>query len=86
MAATRSLPRIRKRISIRGVVQGVGFRPFVYNLARSLQLAGFIWNSSSGVTVEVEGPDGAIEQFLHTLRTSPPPLAQIMEIALEEVS
>ena len=86
MAATRSLPRTRKRIAIRGVVQGVGFRPFVYNLAQSLQLAGFIWNSSAGVTVEVEGPDGAIEQFLHTLRTSPPPLAQIMEISLEEVS
>ena len=86
MAASHSLPRIRKRISIRGVVQGVGFRPFVYNLARSLQLAGFILNSSSGVTVEIEGPDGAIEQFLHTLQTSPPPLAQIMEFALEEVS
>ncbi len=86
MAATRSLSRIRKRISIRGVVQGVGFRPFVYNLARSLQLTGFILNSSSGVTVEVEGPGHAIEQFLHTLRTSPPPLAQLMEIALEEVS
>ncbi len=86
MPATRSPLRIRKRISIRGVVQGVGFRPFVYNLARSLQLAGFILNSSSGVTVEIEGPDGAIEQFLHTLRTSPPALAQIIEIALEEVS
>jgi hydrogenase maturation protein HypF len=68
------------------VVQGVGFRPFVFNLARSLELAGFILNSSSGVTVEIEGPDPAIEQFLHTLKTSPPPLAQIMEIALEEVS
>jgi len=67
------------------VVQGVGFRPFVYNLARSLQLVGFILNSSSGVTVEIEGSDRAIEQFLHTLKTSPPPLAQIMEIALEEV-
>ena len=86
MAATRSLPRIRKRISIRGVVQGVGFRPFVYNLARTLRLTGFILNSSSGVTVEIEGPDSAIEQFLHTLRTSPPPLAQIMEIALEDIS
>jgi hydrogenase maturation protein HypF len=86
MAASHSLPRIRKRISIRGVVQGVGFRPFVYNLARSLQLAGFILNSSSGVTVEIEGPDRAIVQFLQALRTSPPPLAQIMEITLEEVS
>ena len=86
MAATRSLPRIRKRISIRGVVQGVGFRPFVYNLARTLRLTGFILNSSSGVTVEIEGPDSAIDQFLHTLQTSPPPLAQIMEIALEDIS
>ena len=86
MAATRSLPRIRKRISIRGVVQGVGFRPFVYNLARTLRLTGFILNSSSGVTVEIEGAHSAIDQFLHTLRTSPPPLAQIMEIALEDIS
>jgi hydrogenase maturation protein HypF len=85
MATTRSLRRTRKRISIRGVVQGVGFRPFVFNLARALELAGFILNSSSGVTIELEGPDDAIEQFLHVLKTSPPPLAQIMEIALEEV-
>ncbi len=86
MVATRSLSRIRKRISIRGVVQGVGFRPFVYNLAESLQLSGFIWNSSSGVTIEIEGPDQTVEQFLQTLQTSPPPLAQMMEITLEEVS
>lgn len=80
-----SQSRTRKRISIRGVVQGVGFRPFVYNLARSLELGGFIFNSSSGVTVEIEGPDRAIEQFVHTLRTSPPPLARITEIALKEL-
>ncbi len=80
-----SLSRTRKRISIRGVVQGVGFRPFVYNLARSLQLAGFILNSSSGVTIESNVWSG-IEEFLHRLRTSPPPLAQIMEITLKEVS
>ncbi|HVC89258.1 MAG TPA: carbamoyltransferase HypF [Acidobacteriaceae bacterium] len=85
MATTRSLPTARKRIFIRGVVQGVGFRPFVYNLAHSLGLAGYILNSSSGVTVEVEGSDGGIDQFLATLRTSPPPLAQITEISLTEV-
>ena len=67
-------------------MQGVGFRPFVYNLAQSLRLTGFILNSSSGVTVEIEGVDRVIEQFLHTLQTSPPPLAQIMEITTEEVS
>ncbi|MGO8718759.1 MAG: carbamoyltransferase HypF [Acidobacteriaceae bacterium] len=86
MATDRSVPRTRKRISIRGVVQGVGFRPFVYNLAQSLELSGYILNSSSGVTVEIEGPHRAIEQFLHALRTSPPPLAQITEIATEELS
>ncbi len=85
MATTRSLPTARKHIFIRGVVQGVGFRPFIYNLAHSLGLGGYILNSSSGVTVEVEGPDSAIDQFLATLRASPPPLAQITEIALTEV-
>ena len=85
MATTRSPPRIRKRILIRGVVQGVGFRPFVYNLAQSLRLTGFILNSSSGVTVEIEGADSAVDRFLNTLRTSPPPLAQIMEIALKDI-
>jgi hydrogenase maturation protein HypF len=70
----------RKRILVRGVVQGVGFRPFVYNLARSLGLNGYILNSSSGVKIEVEGPDTAIERFLDTLRTNPPPLAQIANI------
>ncbi|MHB1857379.1 MAG: acylphosphatase, partial [Acidobacteriaceae bacterium] len=63
MATTRSLPTARKHIFIRGVVQGVGFRPFIYNLAHSLGLAGYILNSSSGVTVEVEGPGSAIDQF-----------------------
>jgi hydrogenase maturation protein HypF len=86
MTTTLSLPRIRKRISIRGIVQGVGFRPFVFNLARSMELAGFILNSSSGVIIEIEGSDPAIDQFLRVLRTNPPPLAQITEITLEEIS
>ena len=85
MATTGSPPTIRKRMFIRGVVQGVGFRPFVYNLAQSLGLTGYILNSSSGVTVEVEGSDDAVDRFLTTLRTSPPPLAQITEITLTEV-
>jgi hydrogenase maturation protein HypF len=86
MVTSRSFATIRLRISVRGVVQGVGFRPFVYNLAQSLGLTGFILNSSSGVTIEIEGPDRALQQFLQTLRTSPPPLAQIAEVMTEEVS
>ena len=86
MSTTLSLPNVRKQLFIRGIVQGVGFRPFVYNLAQSLGLSGYILNSSSGVTVEIEGADRAIDQFLDTLRNSPPPLAQITDIALTEVS
>ncbi len=58
------MPIARKQIFIRGIVQGVGFRPFVYNLARSLHLAGYILNSSSGVTVEIEGVEEAIDQSI----------------------
>ncbi len=86
MATTPSLPIARKQIFIRGIVQGVGFRPFVYNLAQSLGLCGYILNSSSGVTVEIEGAENTIEQFLDTLRNSPPPLAQITDIVLTEIS
>ena len=45
----------RRRIVVKGVVQGVGFRPFVYNLATSLGLKGYVNNSSRGVTIEIEG-------------------------------
>ena len=63
MATTPTMPIAHKQIFIRGIVQGVGFRPFVYNLARSLGLAGYIFNSSSGVTVEIEGAEEAIDQY-----------------------
>ncbi|MHB1023959.1 MAG: acylphosphatase, partial [Acidobacteriaceae bacterium] len=86
MATTPPLLSERKQIFIRGVVQGVGFRPFVYNLAQSLGLSGYILNSSAGVTVEIEGADRAIQQFLHTLQSSPPPLAQITDVAVKAVS
>jgi len=85
MLTTSSFPILRRQILIRGIVQGVGFRPFVYGLAQSLGLSGYILNSSSGVTVEVEGSDAAIERFLDTLQKSPPPLARITNIAAAEV-
>ena len=75
----------RKRIRIEGVVQGVGFRPFVWNLATTQGLAGWVGNDSAGVTIEVQGPDSAIARFVEALRNNPPPLAQIDRIDLVEL-
>ncbi|MCU1312362.1 MAG: (NiFe) hydrogenase maturation protein HypF [Acidobacteriaceae bacterium] len=86
MAPKVSAAIVRRRFSIRGIVQGVGFRPFIYNLARDLELAGYIFNSASGVTVELEGEAPAIDQFLITLKCSPPPLAQITEICFQDLA
>ncbi len=67
-------------ITIRGVVQGVGFRPFVYRLAKSCDLTGSILNSDQGVVIELEGDSASIQLFLDTLDKSPPPLARISSI------
>ncbi len=77
---------VRKQIHIRGVVQGVGFRPFVYNLACSLGLAGYVLNSSSGLTVEIEGADRSVQEFLDELERRPPPLARIDELRIAVLS
>ncbi len=55
MAITPTASARRRHIDVRGIVQGVGFRPFVYKLAQSLSLTGYVFNSSSGVTIEIEG-------------------------------
>ena len=76
---------VRRRITIRGVVQGVGFRPFVYNLAAHIGIRGFILNTSSGVTIEAEAGQQALSRFLECLQSQAPPLARIQEIATEEL-
>ena len=65
----------RVRINLDGTVQGVGFRPFVYRLARELELAGWICNTMSGVLMEVEGDSQAVETFLRRLLVEAPPAA-----------
>jgi hydrogenase maturation protein HypF len=75
----------RKHIQVRGVVQGVGFRPFVYKLAKSLGLTGYVFNSSSGVTIEIEGGQSELENFLLTLKEDPPQLAEITQITISEI-
>ena len=67
----------RLRVTVRGAVQGVGFRPFVYRLARELELTGWVNNSSQGVFLEVEGKLHDLEAFLHRLRRENPPRSVI---------
>jgi len=70
----------RLAISICGLVQGVGFRPFVFNLARERHLAGWISNNPHGVAIEVEGEATRVDEFLHHLETSLPPNAVIQSL------
>lgn len=67
----------RQAITVRGVVQGVGFRPFVYGLASRLQLSGFVRNRTGALHIEVEGERPSLARFLRELRTHSPPLARI---------
>ena len=75
----------RRAIRIRGVVQGVGFRPAMYRLADSHALAGLVRNDPDGVHLEVEGPRGAIDRFVRELRDAAPPTARIDEVAVADV-
>jgi hydrogenase maturation protein HypF len=70
----------RRAIAICGIVQGVGFRPYVHGLATRLRLRGFVKNVSGGVHIEVEGETPALDRFLDELVTRPPPLARIDDI------
>ncbi len=68
----------RQRISITGRVQGVGFRPAVYSIAQKLELSGFVFNDTKGVTIELQGEEAGIADFLNRLQTSDkPPQARI---------
>ncbi|MFP3867851.1 MAG: carbamoyltransferase HypF [Desulfobacteraceae bacterium] len=72
-----SLFQRRQRIILQGVVQGVGFRPFVYRLATELGLSGWVINSTQGVELEIEGPAARLEAFQERLVAGKPPLAAI---------
>jgi hydrogenase maturation protein HypF len=70
----------RWRIMVEGIVQGVGFRPFVYRLATTRHLAGFVRNSTTGVIIEAEGEHYALGAFLQALRQEPPALVVIARV------
>jgi hydrogenase maturation protein HypF len=75
----------RLEITVSGIVQGVGFRPFVYNLAKRLNLSGHILNNKTGVTIEIEGAEDSRERFLDALKNEPPPLSRIAGIAVSSI-
>jgi acylphosphatase len=85
--ATRGfyLTALRRGVLVRGVVQGVGFRPFVYRLALEEGLAGFIGNDTDGVTIEIEGPEERWRRFLTGCAREAPPLARIDSVAVREL-
>jgi len=73
------------RVHITGVVQGVGFRPFVYGLAKRLELTGWVKNTSAGVDIEVDGDPHQLQDFITALRGEKPPLAKIDNLSVEEI-
>ncbi|GFG49585.1 carbamoyltransferase HypF [Mycolicibacterium agri] len=77
--------RRRLRICVRGVVQGVGFRPFVYTCAAALGLTGSVRNDSAGAVIEVEGDRGDLDEFLARLTHRAPPLAVIEAIDTQDI-
>jgi hydrogenase maturation protein HypF len=83
---SRTFNMERRSIAIQGVVQGVGFRPFVYGLASRLELYGFVKNRTDGVLIEVEGEAQSLDRFLLELSSELPPLAQIDRLSWDRQS
>jgi len=77
--------QVRKEVQVSGIVQGVGFRPYVYRLATDRNLGGNISNTPAGVTIEVQGPQDVIEDFLSRLSGEAPALAQITDVIVREM-
>lgn len=83
-AIARAQSAVCRRIRVRGQVQGVGFRPFVYRLAQELNLAGWVRNDGEGVDIEAQGAVAAIEDFIARLETDAPPLASVTSVRAED--
>ena len=76
----------RKRLTVRGTVQGVGFRPFVYRLAHEERLGGFVQNDGNGVTIEVQGPTLAVRSFVNRLPLELPPPGLVTGVTVESLA
>jgi hydrogenase maturation protein HypF len=80
------ITRERRRFRVKGVVQGVGFRPFVYGLARKQGLGGFVLNDGEGVVIEAEGDPTALDGFAASLRDEAPDLARVEALSVEPLT
>ena len=74
------MTRARRRLEVEGVVQGVGFRPFVHGLAERLSLAGHVGNDAHGVVIEAEGDEGALDAFVVALTDEAPSLSLVERV------
>jgi len=77
--------KIRKNIIIKGIVQGVGFRPFIHKLVQNYNLSGWVFNSNQGVEIEVEGKEEELNSFINDVKKKLPPLARIEKIEANEL-
>jgi len=75
----------RVLVKVRGIVQGVGFRPFIYQLAGRFGLNGWVRNQSDGVEIEVAGPAGSVRNFIGSISSEHPPLARIVKVETTEL-
>jgi hydrogenase maturation protein HypF len=76
---------VRNQIEVAGIVQGVGFRPYVYRLATERQLAGAVSNTPAGVLIDIQGPSEKVADFLHQLPIDAPPLSKITGVQVREL-
>lgn len=83
---SRPIARTRFRVLVRGAVQGVGFRPFVYRHAQALRLGGWVGNSPEGVVMEAEGDRGCVAALLRVIHEAPPPNASVTAIETQEIT
>jgi len=76
---------VRRAIEVSGIVQGVGFRPYIYRLASERGLAGWVTNTSAGVSIEVQGELEEVEDFVARLPAEAPPLARVTGVRVREL-
>ena len=82
MNSARPRERVARALEVRGVVQGVGFRPFVWRLATELSLDGTVINRAGQVDIEVAGSAEAVDAFVGRVRTDAPPVARVEDVAV----
>lgn len=85
-ATAATVPLIRTLVRVEGIVQGVGFRPFVFALATRLRLAGWVANDRRGVAIEVEGAESAVAEFITRISGEGPPLARVERITTARIA